>query len=237
MQEYIVGDTVLKTDLFRALGYNGSYDLMELILEEEGLSRPTKQRISVAKIDRVAEILAEHFIAVCTRGDCKAEVNDPEEVRIVVPATTPMNCEICQGSINAKAVDEMVRALQGANVRRMCVVGGSPASHRKLQDLIGDRLGLRLVDGTKSRTLANAKADLEWADLVVIWGGTMLGHRVSRHYIGPHVIQIARRSIRNLAKEVARSDIVRAVRANSRERNNKSSRYMELEDQEFRGPG
>lgn len=206
----MTGDVIVKSELFRRLGYNGEHKLMEMLLEDAGLSRPSKTRISVEKIDQVAELLAEHFIAVCSRGDCKAAANDPAETRIIVPATMPADCEICQGSINAKAVDEMVQALRAARRTRLCIVGGSPASHLKLKNLVGDRLELRLVDGTRSRTVAHAKADLEWADLVVIWGGTMLGHRVSRHYSGPHVITIARRSIRNLALEVARADAIRA---------------------------
>ncbi|MFN7134692.1 MAG: hypothetical protein ACK4N5_21615, partial [Myxococcales bacterium] len=46
-----------------------------------------------------------------------------------------------------------------------------------------------------------ARADLEWADLVLVWGASELDHKVSRHYtdVPPaakrKVVQLARRGI------------------------------------------
>src|SRR5262249_6039895 len=51
-------------------------------------------------------------------------------------------------------------------------------------DALGARLELRLVDGTERRTLGQARLDLEWADLVLLWGGSELDHRVSTLYTG-----------------------------------------------------
>lgn len=198
-------DAIVKTDLFRELGYADGHDLMELVLEEAGLSRPAKPAISVAKRETVASLLRDHFIAVCGRGDCKAEVAAGDDQRIPVTAATPANCEICRGSSNAKAVDDLVAAFHNAGLTRLCVVGGSPNTHTELERLVAGRITLRLIDGKSVRSAAQARADLAWADRVAIWGATILGHRVSQLYRGDHVVLLARRSVRDLALEVAAS--------------------------------
>ena len=38
--------------------------------------------------------------------------------------------------------------------------------------------------GTERRSLAQARQDLEWAELVLLWGGSELDHRVSTLYSG-----------------------------------------------------
>lgn len=200
-----MADAIPKTDLFLELGYADGHDLMDLVLEEAGLSRTTKSAITNAKRDAVASLLHERFIAVCGRGDCKAESAETDQIRLPVTAATPAKCEICHGSSNAKAVDDLVTAFHRVGLRRLCVVGGSPNTRNELERLIAGRIELRLVDGTGVRTTAQAKADLAWADRVAIWGATQLAHRVSRLYHGQHIVQLARRSVRDLALEVAAS--------------------------------
>lgn len=200
-----VADAIAKTDLFIALGYADGHDLMEMVLEEAGLSRRAKPAISLAKREAVAALLEARFMAVCGRGDCKAEVAAGDDLRVAVAAATPADCEICHGSSNAKAVEDLVAAFRGAGLQRLCIVGGSPNTHTELARLVAGRIELRLVDGTGMRSAAQAKADLAWADRVAIWGATLLGHRVSQLYRGEHVIQLARRSVRDLAREVAAS--------------------------------
>jgi hypothetical protein len=63
-------------------------------------------------------------------------------------------------------------------------VGGSPAVREELRDALGQALSLRLVDGTERRSLSQARFDLEWGDLVLLWGGSELDHRVSTLYTG-----------------------------------------------------
>lgn len=198
-------DAIAKPDLFRRLGYGGAYDLLELVLEEEGLSRPSKPNIAVSKTEAVRAALARRFVIVCGRGDCQAEAAALQDDRIPVPASTREECAICGGSANARAVDEMVRAMRDAGLRRLCIVGGSPNARAELQRLVAGRIELRLVDGETARPVQQAQADLAWADRVVLWGGTILAHKVSGLYTGRHVIQIARRSIQELAREVRRS--------------------------------
>jgi len=195
-----VTEAIRKSDLFLRLGYAGPYDGLERVLEEAGLSRATRTSISAAKAPEVERLLAERFVPVCGRGDCRTLAADG--TRGVVTAASPAQCEICRGSSNARAVDAMVQALRAAGCRALCVVGGSPASWTALRDLVGGRVELHLVDGTTSRSGAQAQADMARADLTVVWGATFLDHKISLLYQNESVILIARRSIRDLAAEV-----------------------------------
>jgi hypothetical protein len=198
-----MNDTIPKAALFERLGYGGSHDLLEAALADAGLSRPAKSGIAAAKADAVAALLADRFVPVCGRGDCQADAEAAGDARTTVAAATAADCAMCQGSSNARAVDALVAALHDAGLNRLCVVGGSPTAHTSLTRLAAGRIELRLIDGTASRSAAQAKADLAWADLVAIWGSTILSHKVSALYRGRHVILMARRSIRDLAGEVA----------------------------------
>jgi len=194
-----------KADLVRELGYDLSPEVYEPLLRDAGLSNPRKRRIRADKADDVEALLGSRFFRACRRGDCRREADRRAGGREVVPVTEKEACEVCGGSVNARAVDEMIAACRAAGWTRLCVVGGSPGTHTELTSLVDGRLGLRIVDGTVARNRTAAQADIQWADRVVIWGGTMLGHRVSQLYDGPKVIALARRGIAALAEAVATS--------------------------------
>lgn len=155
--------------------------------------------------DRLFVEDCERFVLVCSRGDCRAETADVADGRVIVAAATQDECAICGGSANARAVDEMVAVMRAVGLSRLCVVGGSPNTRNELERLVAGRADLRLVEGDGGRNGQQAQSDLAWADRVALWGGTILAHRVSKLYRGDHVIQFARRSIQELAREVARS--------------------------------
>lgn len=197
--------SIAKATLFRDLGYGPPFDELERALEEAGLSRPDRSRISPAKRTAVEELLAGRFVAVCSRGDCQAEAPAGGDGRAVTPAATQADCAVCGGSANAREVERMVEAWRQAGLRRLCVVGGSPNTRTALEELVDGRLELRLVDGVGSRNRAQADADSAWADRVAIWGGTQLDHRVSDLYRGPRVVQFAKRGIGELARAMTLS--------------------------------
>lgn len=58
------------------------------------------------------------------------------------------------------------------------MVGGSPAVRQEISER-ANGVELRLVDGTQRRTAAEARGDVEWADLIVVCGGSELSHKVS----------------------------------------------------------
>jgi hypothetical protein len=197
-----VSDVVPKAELFRRLGYGGGHELLERALADAALSRPEKTGIAAAKEGAVAACLAEWFVPVCSRGDCQEEATHRGDGCTPVAAATQAACAICVGSAHARAVDEMVAAMRRAGIARLCVVGGSPNARTRLEALVAGRVELRLVDGTAKRTADAAKADVAWGDLVAVWGGTMLDHKVSKLYTGDRVFSFARRGIGELARAV-----------------------------------
>lgn len=198
------GPDIAKADLFRSLGYGADGSAYEAVLEAEGLSNPRKARIATAKTDAVARLLAERFMRVCARGDCNARARTLATGREITLAASQDFCEICGGSINREAIDRMVGACAAAGWTRLCVVGGSPHSRQELEQLVAGRMEIRFVDGTRTQTLKRASADIDWADRVVVWGGTQLDHKVSTLYTGrsPNVVTAPRRGVADLAQAV-----------------------------------
>lgn len=145
-------------------------------LEVEQLTRPGKTRLSVEKTARAEAVLRERFALHCHAPECigfaKASGRTP------VFAAAKQHCVRCGGSENARAARELTEA----GIRKLVVVGGTPATREELERLLGTAIELRLVDGTRHRPSERAKADLEWADRVLLWGATELHHKVSKQY-------------------------------------------------------
>ncbi len=195
----------LKSELFVSLGYAEDYDVLNRHLVRAGLTTAAKPRISAAKRERVAALLAEAFLRVCRRGDCQARASDARSDRQIVAAATAAACQICGGSALAPARVEMERACARAGWRRLCIVGGSPNARAEIVHTITPPLEVRLVDGTIGRTLNAAKEDAQWADHVVLWGGTQLAHKVSTLYnAASNRSTVARRSVQELYAHIAR---------------------------------
>lgn len=193
---------VLIDELLADLGYRGGSARRDAraALEGAGLTNARKQRMAASKLTAVRTILDQRFVLVCARATCREAVEASAKTLVQVERTT--DCSVCGGSENKAAVDRAVAALTVNRVRRVVVVGGAPGTHRELAGLVGDRLELRIVDGTERRTGREAKADLAWADLVVIWGGTELDHMVSKLYTearARRVVTCPRRGVAALA--------------------------------------
>jgi hypothetical protein len=98
-----------------------------------------------------------------------------------------------------------------AGYRRLLVVGGTRATHAALVDSLGSNdLEIRCVDGKQgSRSSFTVEADLDWADVLVIWATTPLPHRVSRAYTSRATrrlpwITVARRGVEAMCDELVR---------------------------------
>jgi hypothetical protein len=151
-------------------------------LEAAGLTRPGKARMSTAKEDRARGVLEGAFFLHCATPACIAAA--AASGRVGVRTGQRPRCAHCGGSDNRRAEAALLAACQRAGVRRLVVVGGSPSVREELRDALSSALELRLVDGTERRSLAQARQDLEWAELVLLWGGSELDHRVSTLYSG-----------------------------------------------------
>lgn len=166
-------------------------------LELAGLTRPGKTRLSVEKLERCAAALRAHFALHCQSADCIAWATSSG--REALTSLTKNTCHRCGGSDNARAAQELTEA----GVRKLVVVGGTPATREELERLLGGRVELRLVDGTRHRPIERAKADLEWADRVLLWGATELHHKVSKQYADApaaraRVVHVPRRGVAQL---------------------------------------
>ncbi|MEZ5101773.1 MAG: hypothetical protein R3C15_18640 [Thermoleophilia bacterium] len=196
-------DSIPIEELLGRLGLRGA-DLARgrATLEAAGLTNPRKSRISVAKLERAGAAIDAAWARLCAR--C-AETHDGDRP---VLAVDPALCAACHGSGTRRALDELARRLPAAGVRRVVVVGGSPSFRQELERL-GSAVELRLVDGTARRTGAEAGRDVDWADLVVVLGGTELAHKVSLLYTRDPSsrakrVVTARRGVEAVAAEILR---------------------------------
>jgi hypothetical protein len=160
------------------------------------LTTPAKLGIAADKRPRVEELLRATFLVTCGAADCGRSAAGRE----VVVAHDRRRCWICGGSDNRRAVDRAAAIFRERGIRKIVVVGGSPGVHEQLRELAPGEWELRLIDGTERRTSEAARFDLRWADLVIVWGGSELNHKVSAHYTGTgpqydRVIAVSRRGI------------------------------------------
>lgn len=197
------GADIDKAELYASLGYGGTSSLYDQAMSAAGLSNPSKRRILKSKQAQVARILREGFMPVCGRGDCQTAAGASANGRAIVPAASAEHCEICGGGPNTRSVEHMIEACREVGWSRLVIVGGSPNTRREIERLVAGRLELRLVEGDRSRSSAAAKADLAWADLVIVWGATQLDHKVSNSYRGDNVVLVSKRSIAEVANAVA----------------------------------
>jgi len=191
-------DELDKASLFRELGYSDDAACDE-ILAAAGITNTRKPRIHASKRARVAELLEAQLFPVCNRGDCQARARSLSGKKRSVGAAGQAHCRVCAGSVNQRAVDELVATAKRAGATKVCVVGGSPRTREELLRMLNGRLELRSVDGTRAHTRAQAEENCRWADVVVVWGPTELDHRVSQLYHGPNVVTASKRGVAEVA--------------------------------------
>jgi hypothetical protein len=100
----------------------------------------------------------------------------------VVLAEGVIPCDHCGGSVNKREALALIDAFAARGFSRLLVVGGGPGTAEELTHLLGDAIELRIVDGESHRNATQAESELAWADVVAIWGSTILPHKVSKLY-------------------------------------------------------
>ncbi len=158
----------------------------------QDLKRMTRQRKELTELRQSNQTLRTQRDSLQRRLDARPAPAPPP----VVPAPEPEGSDVRQA---AWRLSEVFREL---NIERLLIVGGSPNYHSQLQALFGDTLQLRLIDGQARRNLKQARADVLWADLAVIWGGTILAHRLSELYTGDAVIMVPHRGIVGMMRQL-----------------------------------
>ena len=175
------------------------------VLESHGLTRPHKQRISSAKLDRAPAVLETAPVRHCGSTTCQGLLSRDPRARVLVEVR---NCQACEGSNNTRGAREMVAACEAAGLRRVLIVGGIPRTAEALEAGVGSALDLRFVSGTEGQpTQRRALEDCRWADLLVVWAPTPLPHKVSRLYTTEDCrvdkVEVRRRGVEALAHAVA----------------------------------
>jgi hypothetical protein len=134
--------------------------------------------MELASTDRFRELLEQRLVLICGRSSC---LPDGPEATVTV---TPRRCEVCGGSDIQAAFARFVDACERKQVHNLVLVGGSPAYRKQIGALAAAHPSLRLdlVPGTVRRPTRKAEADMHRADIVVIWGGTLLDHSISENY-------------------------------------------------------
>lgn len=104
-----------------------------------------------------------------------------------------------------KAVREFLQVCRDKGIVMLNIVGGSPKYWQELQGLLPG-LELRCVDGTAGMDQARARRQVEGADVTLIWGSSILSHRVSACYTelkNPSVLVIHHRGLEGLLRDAA----------------------------------
>jgi hypothetical protein len=151
--------------------------------------------------------LEQHVGWSCGHAVCDAELGMVSS-RQLFRATEPAGCDLCGGSTNRRWIRRMVRVCKEHRCYRLVVVGGSPDTHAELRLEMPASMLHRIVPGKEKRTRQQAQDDLAHADLVIVWGSTILPHKLSELYTknrssgGAHVLVVQRRGIASLAQDV-----------------------------------
>ena len=163
-------------------------------------SRPNRTNIASEKVDRAREALESAFLWHCGNGDCRRQAEASPSLLV-----DQAHCTICGGSKDRSSLTSMASALADANVSRVLVVGGTEAKTREIREKSPPGVEWRFVDGTRSKDDRYFRHNRRWAEIIVIWGSTVLDHRVSSHFESKgddRVITVTRRSIGALADAV-----------------------------------
>ncbi|MBS1152683.1 MAG: hypothetical protein H6Q89_4381 [Myxococcaceae bacterium] len=175
--------------------------LAHAAIEEAGLTRAGKLRISNEKLPRVLGVLRERFCLHCSTPECIGFARASGRAPLLCDPKPA--CERCGGSSNRGAEADLIEACAKAGMKRLVIIGGSPAVREELEGALGSALQLRMIDGTERRTIDNAKADMQWGDLVLLWGASELHHKVSMQYTNLSQPELKRKLVRVQQRGIA----------------------------------
>ncbi len=205
-------DTLQIDRWLRELGYDtpAAIRRARALLEAAGLSRAGKQGIAAAKRERAEATILGGLARVCS-DECAA-LSRKVSARRVPVVTSAARCEVCGGSNNRRAAFSCARTLRSHRISHVLVVGGTAPQQQELAQLLTfDGLALEFVDGTRaSHSQKDAIANMNRAQLIVIWGSTPLRHAVSNLYTDDppdhvRIITTSKRGIEALCREIIRS--------------------------------
>lgn len=207
-------ETISIASFLRGEGFDTgeSLERARALLEVQQFTRPGKQGMADTKLPAARRALADGLRRLCpSDAGLAATEHHGADGREVVMVAGP-SCEVCGGSNNRRAALKLGERIRSAGLTRMLVVGGTPTQHAEMDQLLAkEGLHLRYIDGaTGSYSKRDALPDLQWAQVMVVWGATPLPHKVSHLYTDDpppllRVVKFARRGIEALCEEILRS--------------------------------
>ncbi len=174
-------------------------------LEAAGLTNPSKKNIQRSKREAVEDVVRTRIARSCGSAPCDRAL--ATGAREVIEVDPPF-CEVCRGSEGDRALLEMADALVAAGRPRLLVLGGSPSSRTQIRETLRGRpVQLEFVEGDRPTGEKRARELSASADVIVIWGGTILDHKVSQPFAdlqeySAKRITIAQRGAASLARGV-----------------------------------
>ena len=142
------------------------------------LTRAGKQNIHSTKVPCVRELLAGR------RRRCAWCVDEPgvpdDAIRVA-----PTDCDVCRGSGQACRIARSARAAKAAGLRRIVLVGGSPASDREVETMLTRAdLQVRIVSAGSPVNARRAREAEYWADIVLLRCPTEIQHSTTNLFQG-----------------------------------------------------
>lgn len=174
-------------------------------LQAASLTNPTKVNIQRTKRDAVEEAVRTRIARSCGAAPCdRVLATSGREVIEVEPSF----CEVCRGSEGERALMQMADAMVTARRTHLLVLGGSPASRTQIRETLRGRpIEVEFIEGDRPTGERRARELSASADIIVIWGGTILDHKVSQPFadlgeFSAKRITIAQRGAASLARGV-----------------------------------
>jgi hypothetical protein len=194
----ILGDAIPIDQLLRSLGYStpAAAAQARTALEEAGLTTARKKNIDPRKMERVEAKLTSSFARYCGSRDCAAmvEIDDRELVFVA-----RVDCEACGRRAAHRQARKLADVFRVLGFERLLVVGGGPKQHEQLRNLISGLLRVDIIDGEQRPDSSRARTLAQNADVIIVWGSTILPHKVSeavkRPEWGHKTVEIRRRGV------------------------------------------
>ncbi len=192
----------------RSLGVSGAEQqtVARAVLEDESFTNPRKTNMAVEKEPAAEDALRRRLAFHCATTTCsdtleldEIDAESPRQLLLVEREA----CEVCGGSSDRRALNEMATAMTAAGLARAVVVGGTDQKAARILELSPPSLQWRFVDGLGHVNQRDADSDLRWGDVILIWARTPALHRVTNLYDGPRTITVPTTGITALAREAA----------------------------------
>ena len=197
------------TVFLNSLGISGveQQAIARAVLEDGGFTRAGRTNMAVHKEPAAEESLEAHLAFHCSDSMCRENLHEQErqvsEPRALILVERDA-CEVCGGSTDRRALNEMAAAMSGAGLSRAVVVGGTNPKWARIRQIAPQSVKWRFVNGLGNANQRDAASDLKWGDVILIWAGTPAQHRVTNLYAGPRTITVPTTGIAALAREAAR---------------------------------